>query len=73
MRPFGRRGGSKSEAGAVPPWLGLPVGDWIVLLACRLGVWAGPGVVRRSQRCLLDRTFAGKLVHEGHWVYEPNM
>jgi len=26
-RPFGRRGGPESEAGVVPPRLGLPVGD----------------------------------------------
>ena len=35
MRPSGRRGGSESEAGVVPPWPGLSVGDWIVLLAYR--------------------------------------
>ena len=34
-------------------WPGLPVGDWIALLACRLGIWAGPGVACRSQRRLL--------------------
>ena len=54
------------------PWPGLPVGDWIALLACRLGIWAGPGVVRRSQRCPLDRAFVGKPVHEGPRVYEPD-
>ena len=31
----GRRGGPESEAGVVPLWPGLPVGDWIALLACR--------------------------------------
>ena len=54
----GRRGGSESEAGAVPPRLGLPVGDWIALLDCRLGFWARPRVARRSQRRLLGRAFA---------------
>ena len=38
---------------------------WITLLACCLGIWASPGVVRRSQYCLLGRAFIGKLVHEG--------
>ena len=57
MRPSGRRGGPESEAGAVPPRPGLLVGDWIVLLACHLGVWAGPRVARRSQCCLLRRAF----------------
>ena len=42
VRRSGRRGGPESEAGAVPPWPGLLVGDWIVLLVCRLGVWASP-------------------------------
>ena len=42
----GRRGGAGSEAGAIPPRLGLPVGDWIALLAYRLGTWAGPRVAR---------------------------
>ena len=68
----GRRGGSESEAGTVPPRPGLPVGDWIALMACRLGIWAGPGVARCSQRCLLGRAFVGKPVHEGPWVYEPD-
>ena len=40
----GRRGGLESEAGVVPPWPGLPVGDWITLLACRLGICTDPGV-----------------------------
>ena len=40
----GRRGGPESEAGAVSPRPGLPVGNWIVLLACCLGIWAGPRV-----------------------------
>ena len=72
VRPSGRRGGPESEVGAVPPRPDLPVEDWIVLLACRLGVWAGPRVARRSQRCLLGRAFAGKPVHEGPRVYEPD-
>ena len=46
VRPSGRRGGPESEAGAVPPRPGLPVGDWIALLAYRLGTWAGPRVAR---------------------------
>ena len=37
-----------------------------------LGFWAGPGVARRSQRRLLGRVFAGKQVHEGPQVYEPD-
>jgi hypothetical protein len=32
------------------------------LLVCSLGIWAGPGVARRSQRCLLGRAFAGEQV-----------
>ena len=48
------------------------VGDWIALLACRLGIWAGPGVTRLSQRRLLGRAFAGKPVHEGPRIYEPD-
>ena len=73
-RPSSWRGGLESEARAVPPWPGLLVGE-----AGRsrkrgsqdrpsgllLGFWAGPGVVRRSQRRLLGRAFAGKRVHEG--------
>ena len=50
----GRRGGSKSEAGVVPPQPGLPVGDWIALSACRLGFWADLGVACRLQCCLLN-------------------
>ena len=38
----GRRGGPKPEAGVVPPRPGLPVGDWICLLACHSGTWASP-------------------------------
>ena len=38
----GRRGGPKSEAGAVPPRLGLLVSDWIALLDCCLCIWTGP-------------------------------
>ena len=34
VRPSGRRGGLVSEASIVPPWPGLPVGDWTILLAC---------------------------------------
>ena len=69
-RPFG--GGPESEADAVPPRPGLPVGDWISPLACRLGIWAGAGVVRRLQRCLLGRAFVGKPVYEGPRVYKPD-
>ena len=69
-RPSG--GGPELEAGTVPPRPGLPVGDWIALLAYRLGIWAGPGVARRSQRRLLGRAFTRKPVHEGPRVYEPN-
>ena len=36
------RGGPELEAGVVPPQSGLPVGDWIVLLACRLGILGRP-------------------------------
>jgi len=50
----GQRGGPESETGVVPPRLGLPVGDWIALLACRLGTWAGPGVA-----CWFATLFAG--------------
>ena len=71
-RPSGRRGGPKLEASAIPLWPVLPVGDWIALLACRLGIWASPGVERRSQCCLLGRTFGGKPVHDGPRVYEPD-
>ena len=38
----GRIGGPESEVGAVPPRLGLPVGDWIALLAYRSDTWAVP-------------------------------
>ena len=38
-----------------------------------LGFWAGSGVARCSRRRLLDRAFAGKPVHEGPRVYEPDM
>ena len=72
MSPSSRRGRPASEASAVPPRLGLSVGDWIILLACRLGVWAGLRVARRSQRCLLGRAFTGKPVREGPRVYEPD-
>ena len=71
-RPFGWRGGPESEVSAVPPWLGLPVGDWIALLAYCLDIWAGPGVARGSQCCLLGRAFVGKPVHEGPRIYEPD-
>ena len=70
LRSSDRRGEPELEVGAIPPWLGLSVRDWITLLACRLGIWAGPGVARRSQCCLLGRAFVGKPVHEGPWVYE---
>ena len=68
----GQRGGLESEAGAIPPRPGLSVGDWIALPAYQLGIWAGLGVVSRSQFCLLGRAFVGKLVPEGPRVYEPN-
>ena len=51
----GRRGGLESEAVAVPPRPGLPVGDQIALLACRLGTWAGPRV------CMLFATLSAGL------------
>ena len=72
-RPSGRRDGLESEAGAVSPRPGLPVGDWIALLAYRLGTWAGPRVARlvRNVVCWAE-PFAGKLVQEGPWVYEPD-
>ena len=38
----GRRDGPESETSVFPPRPGLLVKDWIVLLACRLGTWAGP-------------------------------
>ena len=72
MRPSGWRGGPESEASVVPPRPGLPIGDWIVLLACHLGIWADLGVARHSQRCSLGRAFVGKPVYEGPQVYEPN-
>ena len=68
----GQRSRPKSEAGALPPRPGLPVGDWITLPACHLGIWAGPGVAHCLQRCLLDRAFVGKPVREGPRVYEPD-
>ena len=34
----GRRGGSESDTGVVPPRPDLPVGDWIVLRACCPGI-----------------------------------
>ena len=37
-----RRGGPESKAGAIPPRPGLPVDDWIALLACRFDTSAGP-------------------------------
>jgi len=49
----GRSGGPESETDVVPPRPGLPVDDWIALLTCRLGIWAGPGVTRHSQHRLL--------------------
>ena len=65
-------GGPESEAGVGPPLtrrsdqrLDHPSG-------MLLGFWAGPGVVRRSQLHLLGRAFAGKPVHEGPRVYEPD-
>ena len=69
----GRRGGPESKAGAVPPRSGLLVRDWIVLLACCPGIWAGLFVARCSQRCLLGRAFVGKPVHERPQVYEPDI
>ena len=45
---FGQRGGPESEASAVAPRPGLPVGDWIALLACHLGIWVDPGVYATS-------------------------
>ena len=60
----GRRGGLESEAGVVPPRLGLPIRYWITLVAYRLGIWAGPGLACRSQCRLLGRAYVGKPVHE---------
>ena len=37
-----------------------------------LGFWVGAGVERCSRHRLLGRAFAGKPVHEGPRVYEPN-
>ena len=67
-----REAGWSRKRAFVLPLRGLPVGDWIALLAYRLGIWAGPGVVRRSQRRLLVRAFAGKSIHKGPRVYEPD-
>ena len=41
-------------------------------LGLSLGFWADSGVTRRSQHRLLGRAFAGKQVHEGPRVYEPD-
>ena len=71
-RPSSRRGRPESETGVVPPRPGLPLEDWIALLACRLGIWANLGVAYRSQHRLLGQTFAGKPIHEGPKVYEPD-
>ena len=68
----GQRGGPELETGVVPPRPGLLVGDWIALLAYRLGTWASPRVARCLQHCLLDRASVGKPVHEGPRVYEPD-
>ena len=38
----------------------------------RLDRPSSPGVARRLQRCLLGRAFAGKQVHEGPRVFEPD-
>ena len=46
--------------------------DWIALLDSCLGIWVGPGVARHSQCRLLGRAFAGKPIHEGPRVYEPD-
>ena len=42
VRPSSRRGGPKSEAGVVPPRLGLLVRDWIILLAYHLSILGQP-------------------------------
>ena len=65
-------GGPELEASTVPFWPGLLVRDWIALLACRLGIWAGPGVYVSFARRLLGRAFARKPIHEGPRVYEPD-
>ena len=57
-RPSGRRGyleaagvrasapigevGRSWKMGAIPPWPGLSVGDWVAPFAYRSGTWAGP-------------------------------
>ena len=69
VRSFGQRGGLESEAGVVPPWPGLPVGDRPSGLS--LDIWAGLGVARHSQRRLLGRASAGKQVHEGPEFMNP--
>ena len=75
-RPSSRRG--RLEVGQSQkrvPLLGQAFRSeiWIALPACCLGFWASPGVAHRLQRCLLGQAFVGKLVHEGPWVYEPDI
>ena len=55
-----------------PPWLGLPVGDRIVALAYHYVF----GPAREAHVChdaiCWAKIFAGKWVHWGPCVYEPN-
>ena len=67
VSPVGKGGWSRTVS---PPWLGLPVGDRIVLLACHY-------VSRPTQACAVvappaGSSFVGKRVHWGPQVYEPD-
>ena len=53
---------------AVPPWLGLPVGDRIVVSACHYV--SGPAQARVVAAPPAGPGFAGKRVYWGPWVYE---
>jgi len=72
----GWRGGLESEASVTPPWPGPLVREmgrrrrpsgWRLDHSSdlSLGIWAGPGVARRPQCCLLGRAFCWEAVTLG--------
>ena len=77
-RPSGQRGGPESEARPSsrrhgPELEARPSGRRLDRPSgLSLGIWAGPGVARCSQRRLPGRAFTGKQIHEGPRVYKPD-
>ena len=63
-RPFGHTSDQIS-------WPEVPVGDWIVVLACHRV--SGPIQACAVATPPVEPSFVGKRVHWGSWIYEPDI